>query len=264
MTSDTTTRLEREARLRWVPIAKMKVSAIGQRDLNQAWVDRLAADFDLEKLGTPTVNLRAGAWYIIDGQHRVETLKQVGWADQQIQCWAYEGLTEVEEAEKFLSLNNTLTITAFDKFTKGVAAGRQEETDIDRIVRAQGLVVSRDHIPGAIHAVGTLKRIYTRAGGPTLVRTLRIARDAYGDPGMEAAVLDGLGLLTQRYNGELDTDTAVTKLAAAHGGVNGLLGKAETLRHRTGNAKAHCVAAAAVDIINSGKGGKKLPSWWKE
>ena len=24
-----------------------------------------------------------------------------------------------------------------------------------------------------------------------------------------------------------------------------------------------CVAAAAVDVINRGKGGKKLPSWWK-
>lgn len=27
---------------------------------------------------------------------------------------------------------------------------------------------------------------------------------------------------------------------------------------------AHCVAAAVVDTINGGKGGKKLPSWWRD
>lgn len=35
-------------------------------------------------------------------------------------------------------------------------------------------------------------------------------------------------------------------------------------RKQTGNAKGHCVAAAAVDINNRGRGGKKLPSWWRE
>lgn len=264
MTNSTPSRVERNARLRWVPINKMKVSPVAQRELNQARVDRMAQTFDPESIGHPVVNERDGAFFIIDGQHRVETLKAVGWGDQQVQCECYVGLTEEQEAEEFLKRNDYLAVHAFDKFRVGVSAGRPEECDIDRIVRAQGLCVSRDAIPGAIGAVGTLKRIYTRADGPTLVRTLRIARDAYGDPGLDAAVLDGLGLLTQRYNGELDTELAIKKLSAAHGGVNGLLGKAETLRNRTGNAKAHCVAAAAVEIINQGKGGKKLPSWWKQ
>lgn len=63
--------------------------------------------------------------------------------------------------------------------------------------------------------------------------------------------------------GDLDDARLVQRLASAHGGVNGLLGKAETLRKSTGNVRAHCVAAAAVEINNSGRGGKKLPSWWK-
>ena len=49
-----------------------------------------------------------------------------------------------------------------------------------------------------------------------------------------------------------------------NGGVHGLLGKAENLRRATGNQKGHCVAAAAVEIVNAGRGGKKLPSWWRE
>ena len=256
-------RVERAARLKWVPIPKMKVSPVAQRELNQARVDRLAANFDLEQLGTPTVNERGGAFYVIDGQHRVEALKQIGYGDQQVQCWCYVDLTDEQMADRFDRLNDTLAVHAFDKFRVRVTAARPDETDIDRIVRAQGLVVSRDRIPGAVGAVGTLSRVYSRAGGETLGRTLRIIRDAYGDSGLEAPVIDGIGHLCQRYNGDLDDSAAVLKLGKANGGVNGLLNKAEVLRRSTGNFKSHCVAAAAVEIINSGKGGKKLPSWFK-
>lgn len=257
-------RVEREARLKWVPINLMKVSPLAQREVNQARVDHLASHFDLEQIGTPTVNERDGHFYIIDGQHRIAALKEIGWGDQQVQCWTYQGLTEEEEAEKFLQLNDTLTVNAFAKFRVGVRAGRAEECDIDRIVRAQGLCVSTDKVPGAIAAVGTLRRVYTRAGAGVLARTLGLVRDAYGDSGMEAAVIDGIGLLCQRYNGDLDIPVAVERLSKVHGGVNGLLGDAEKLRRATGNQKGHCVAAAAVDIINRGRGGKKLPSWWRE
>ncbi len=261
--SDRNGRIEREARLRWVPIAKMRVSPVAQRQLNQARVDRLAVEFDLEQLGTPTVNERDGVFYIIDGQHRIAALEQMGWGDQQIQCWAYAGLSEEEEADKFDRLNDVLAVHAFDKFRVRVTAGREIECDIDRTVRAQGLCVSRDAIPGAIAAVGTLRRVYTRSDASTLGRTLRIIKEAYGDPGFEASVIDGLGLLCQRYNGELAEDEAIQKLAKVNGGVNGLLGKAEVLRRQTGNYKAHCVAAAAVEFINTGRGGKKLTTWWK-
>lgn len=263
-TTATTKKIERTCRLKWVPISQMKVNPLAQRDLNPHRVDKLAADFDLDQIGAPTVSWRDGHYYIIDGQHRVEALRVMGWGDQQIQCWTYEGLTSEDEAEMFLRLNDTLSVDAMAKFRNGVHAGRLEESDIDRIVRAQGLVVSRDKIPGSIAAVGTLRRVYTRGGGHTLGRSLRIIRDAYGDAGLDATVIDGIGLLCQRYNGQLDDSVAVKKLGDAHGGVNGLLGKAETLRLRTGNQKAHCVAAAAVSILNSGRGGQKLPDWWKD
>lgn len=261
-----TEKLEREARLRWVSLSKTRVSPVAQRSLNQARVDRLVAEFDPEQFGTPTVSERDRHFYIIDGQHRIEAYKSWlgdGWESQQIHCWTYVGLSEEEEADKFDRLNDVLNVHAFDKFKVRVTAGREMETDIDRVVRANGLVVSRDALPGAISAVGTLRRVYARSDAATLGRTLRIIRDAYGDPGLEAPVIDGIGLLCARFNGDLPEEVAVEKLAKVNGGVNGLLGKAELLRRQTGNYKSHCVAAAAVDIINAGKGGKKLPSWWK-
>jgi len=259
-------KVQRQAHLRWVPLALMQVSPLAQRELNPARVDHIAANMDLEQLGAPTVNERDGFFFIIDGQHRVEAYRQwdgEGWVEEQFQCWTYTGLSEEEEAEMFLKLNDTLTVSALSKFKVGVLAGRTTETDIDRIVRAVGLKVTGDRIEGGVKAVGTLRRVYDRNGPRALSRSLRIISSAYGTAGLEAPVIDGIGLLCGRYNGSLDDAKAVKQLSSAHGGVNGLLNAADVMRRSTGNPKGHCVAAAAVTIINRGRGGPKLPDWWK-
>lgn len=258
----TTGKVERVARLKWVPLDQMKVNPLAQREVTQARVDHLAAHMDLEQIGVPVVNFREGSYWVIDGQHRVEALRACGFTDETIQCWAYDSLTSEQEAEVFLKQNDVLVVAAIPKYRAAVHSGRPLECDIDRIVRSVGLVVSKDKIPGAIGAVGTLSRVYGRGPG-VLARSLRIIRDAYGDGGLEAPVIDGIGHLCARYNGDLNEPEAIAKLAKAHGGVNGLLNKAEQLRRQTGNQKGQCVAAAAVDTINSGRGGKKLTSWWK-
>lgn len=61
-----------------------------------------------------------------------------------------------------------------------------------------------------------------------------------------------------------DAARLVDRFGTARGGVAGLLNRAQSIRMKTGNAKAHCVAAAAVEIYNAGRGGKKLASWWRE
>ena len=108
-------RIERQARLRWVPLTQMRINPLAQRDLNQARVSKLAAAFEPEKMDAPTVNHRGDWYYLIDGQHRIAALKEwlASWQGQQVQCWTYEGLSEAEEAEKFLALNDTLPVRAF-------------------------------------------------------------------------------------------------------------------------------------------------------
>ena len=258
-------RLERAARLRWVLLSQMRVNPLAQRELRPARVSRLAAEFDVEQMGTPTVSYRGDWYYLIDGQHRIEALKVWlgAWEDQQVQCWCYEGLTEADEAGVFLKLNDTLTVRCFDRFKVAVAAGRTTEADIDRIVRALGLRISANRGGGGISATGTLARVYARGGPNVLSRALRIIRDAYGDAGLDGPVIDGIGLMCQRYDGQLPEQLAIERLSSAHGGVSGLVSRAGHLRQQTGDAQAQCVAAAAVEAINRGTGGKKLPSWWR-
>ena len=258
-------RLERAARLRWVPLAQMRVNPLAQRDRNEARVAQLAASFDPEQIGAPVVSHRGDWYYLVDGQHRVEAYKLwlESWQDQQVQCWCYEGLTEAQEAELFLKQNDTLTVNAFAKFKVAVQAGRDAEADVDRIVRALGLRIAGGRSGGAICAVATLRRVYARGGPAVLSRALRIIRNAYGDVGLDGPVIDGIALVCQRYDGQLSEQRAVERLSAARGGVAGLTGRAGQLRQATGSAPAQCVAAAAVELINRGAGGKRLPAWWR-
>lgn len=267
-----TAKFDREAVLRFHPLSQIKVSEVAQRDLNQARVDRILANLDLEQIGTPTVNQRADdttALYVIDGQHRVAALRAFFEDDPDIkvQCWTYFGLTEEQEAERFLKLNDALTVTAFAKFRVGVTAGREVESDIDRIVRANGCVVSQDNLPGAIGAVGALRTIYTRTGPSVLARTIRVVNGAYSSTGLDSVVLLGVAFAIDRYAKDIDDERLANQLGRVDKGARGLVQQAETYRLRTGNLKSHCLAAAVVDAYNAGLGpraGKRIPSWWKD
>ena len=255
------------AELKYVKLGLMRMSPQSQRELNQAWSNKIASEMDLEKLGTPVLSQRDGYYFIIDGGHRTDALKKYlgpGWEDQLIECWVYSGLSEAQEADKFLALNNRLNVNTFQKFKVALKAGHEVPLSIACIVNALKLVISKEQVPGAVRCVGTLLKVYTRYGAEPLKRALLIARDAYGDPGMEAKVIEGFGMLCSRYNGVLDEKETVGALSDVHGGVKGLLGMAEQMRQKTGNQKSACVAAAAVNIINHSRKGKKLAGWWKE
>ncbi len=249
-----------------VRLGSMAIPTHAQREFRPHRADKLLSEFDLDMLGLPVMSERRGVFYVLDGQHRIDALKRwlgVGWEDQRVQCRVYHGLTEAEEADKFSRLNDAMAVSVFDKFRIGVNANYEVETKIKKVVESEGLKISRDAVPGAIGAVGTLRRVYMRSSDKVLGKTLRIIRDGFGDAGFEASVIDGIGHLVQRYDGLIDEATASTQLSNVHGGVKGLLNRATTLHKQTGGLRAHCVAAAAVDVINAKRGGKKLPSWWK-
>ena len=181
-----------------VPLSKMTVSGRIQRDLKPSRVAHLVSVFDLDDFGLPVVNLREGKYYIIDGQHRIEALKEWlgnGWEEQKVECRVYEGLSESEEADMFDRLNDVLAVRAFDRFKNRVIAQRDVELRIYRIVESESLCISRDKVPGAIGAVDTLRKVYMRSDGDTLARTLRIIRDPFGNAGFEAQIIDGIGRL---------------------------------------------------------------------
>lgn len=254
-------RVERTGHLMWVAVADIYVNPRAQRDLRPGWAAQIAADFDPDRFSPPLLSKHGNKFYVVDGQHRIEAMRLMGWEDQQIQCWVYDDLSEAQEADLFLWHNNRKQVNAFDTFQIAVVAERSNETDIDRIVRAKGLKIASGQ-PGGISATGALRKVYSHGEG-VLARTITICNNAYGDEGLKGHIIEGIGLLCAKYNGELRDDEAIAKLGNARGGVGALNSKAYTFRKQMGRPLPHCVAAAATDIINTGRrGASKLPNWW--
>jgi hypothetical protein len=261
--------LGKTANVKWVPINLMKINPLAQRELKQHRVDRLAANFDIERIGIPTVNHRDGFFWLVDGQTRVTALKQAieEWDSKQIQCTTYDGLSEQEEADLFLSLNDITPVSVLDKFKVGVVAGRPDEVAINKVITKLGLRVGLDKAEGTIKAPGTLRRVYERSGPKVLERTLRLVSETWGDSALQSAVIDGVAFAVDRYGENLDDEWFVQRLGNIRGGVSALISSAHILRKQTSASMGHAMAAAVVNSYNGGsnrQGVRKLSNWWKE
>jgi uncharacterized protein DUF6551 len=253
--------------LRNVPLRKIRIPPHAQRELRPAWMVELYSKFDPELMGYPTLSFRDGWYWAIDGQHRIEACKAFlgdGWETQSITCRVYNNLSESDEARLFVQLNHHKTVSSYENFRVAVNAGFAEENTVKRTVEKAGLNIAKDKGENNISAVGTLLKVYRRSDTSTLLRTLQIVHKSFGAPGMLNTVIDGTALMCERYNGVLDDGATIERLQQTRGGIGALMSRANTLRKQTGEAMNQCIAAALVDTINGGRGGKKLPSWWRE
>lgn len=260
--ASTANRPARQAHLQWVPADDIKLNPVAQREFRELWAQKILSEFDLDKFQTPHINKRTdGSLYVMEGQHSIWAYRNYFGEGQQVQVWLYEGLTEPEEAEFFLSLNNKKPIDAMARFKVGVTANRDEESDINRIVRSNGCTIGNSAAENSISAVGALTTIYRSYGGAVLGQTIRTIAGAFTEGGYERQILLGIAMVLSRYD-EIDRDRLIMKLAGVKNGWNGLIQKAAIHRHDTGENVAHCTAAAVVEVYNSGRGGVKLGSWW--
>lgn len=261
----------RPSKIRPVLIEQMRVppALVTQREFRKAHGDRLAADLDLNKLGFPIINHRDGIYWVCDGQHRLYALKENGFRTGNLDCEVYEDLTDAEMAEIFLGRDARRAISPYDKFHVACTAGRRRENDIRRAVEANGLKIGRSKEENTIGAIGSVGKVYDRSGDTVVGQVVRTIKHAFAGDAYAFCpeVIDGLGLVYNRYNGRTNEREMAARLAATPGGVRGLLRRAEAQRERTGNLKNQCVAAVVVDIYNKGVGPRakdRLPSWWKE
>lgn len=258
------------SKIRPVPINQMRIppALVCQREFRKAHGDRIAAELDLNKIGYPVINHRDHNYWVVDGQHRIYALKQNGFEKDVLDCEVYEDLSDAEMAEIFLGRDDRKPIPLYDKFHVSCTAGHRRERDIQRAVEANGQKISRSPDEG-ISAVGALARVYDRSGDVVLGQVVRAINLGFGGDSraFDRAVIEGLGLVFNRYNGKTNEKDLGTRLSDLRRGARELLAKAETVRARTGNNKSQCVAAVVVDLYNKGRAPlakDRLPSWWKE
>ena len=259
--------ISRRARQATINAYDLKVNPAAQREFNEAYAAKILANWDDDKFQFPHVNRRAdGTFYCIEGQHTSWAYREK-YGDPETRTapmpvFLYDGLTEREEADLFLALNNKKNIQPLPKFRAAVTAGLPLECDIDRIIRANGCVVTAStSTPGAISAVTALRSVYNSVGADGLAATIRVLRDAFGDGGYEQNNLRGVAAVLARY--EVAEGPLTMALLNLPRGSKGLSQQAATNREAFGCSIIEATAAAIVDAYNKGKRGKaKLPSWW--
>lgn len=254
-----------------INVSLLNIDPEAQRKLAPGWVKAHIPIFDVDQLGYVVVNKRAnGKFYVVDGQHRVELIRAVGWGDQKIHAELFEGLTQEEEARLFGARNDRRAVRKFDKFRISVTAGDPNATAIERIVREAGLKISDQSTDGQVCAVDALERIYAGGGiasakeGPkALARTLRTISAAWGKQAasFNGAVMLAIGLVFIRYNGQVDEMDLAKKLAPIPGGAPGLLGKGRSQKELGGRSVHHCIASIVVNLYNKGRRTGKVEGW---
>lgn len=178
----------------------LKVDASWQKErFNQRFANRLTNGFNpalCHSLGV-AIDSR-GDYQLWAGQHRRAALLQLGY--DRWMCMIVHADT-AEQARLFVDEATRLGITGSHRHSASVYFDK-DERDIDGIIRNHGFVLS----PGqdnSIRAVSQIRKIYQRAGGDVLNRTIDIAKQAWpGDKaGRADIILDGISTFIQAYDG---------------------------------------------------------------
>jgi hypothetical protein len=202
---------------RYLLISNLKTSKY-QSPINYIRVKHIVTNFDDEQLQPIDVSYRNGQYYVIDGQHRVEALKQL--KVQKIVCQVHCNLTYEQEAKLYYELNspvNRRTPTTIHRWNALLEAKNPRALEIKQTVERNGFIFGLDQSKAAnkIIALATLDVIYKNIGIFGLDRVLRLNRDSW--PGIFEAVdkriLTGLYHFVKIYNEDFTDKEFIKRLS---------------------------------------------------
>ena len=166
-------------------VSELKIAEYQRGDLSMKKVREYAENFDWDVFETPLISYRDEDYWIVDGQHRIETLKLLG--IDTVFCKVLTGLTYEQEAAKFNKLNTARRIlNANDKFHSRVESKEKDATTIRDVLEQNKLTYSkykRKEGFDKVSAITVVENIYRDGGVKHLNRVLSILKEAwYGEP----------------------------------------------------------------------------------
>lgn len=177
-----------------------------QRDINYAKVKSYVRNYDPDIFGVVLVSHRDDNYYVIDGQHRVETAKAL--KIPSVLCQVVEGLTYEEEAEKFYKMNTSrVPLNSNHKFHALVENKNKMAIDIINILNKYGLTYSKNGASKAdncVVAVAALQTIYRRFGAKRLDEVMNIIKIIWNGErnSLQRAIIKGINTFMENYTYE--------------------------------------------------------------
>lgn len=238
----------------------LMIHPYAQRELVPSKLKSLTKSLDLDAIGiihAVDCNIGGvdGVW-VIDGQHRVKALMEVGFGDWLVDCVIHaDAADEQKSCDLFLKLNDRAAVYAYDKFMAEVRAGHASAVGATAVVESKGLAIGRTSAAKTITAVMCLKKAWALDNGISLARALEAMIQAWGTSAhcMEGKVIEAISTIFHRYGQKIDGASFVQKMAKFPGGPARVVGvaKGHMEVHRVSLARA--IANTLIDAYNHGK-----------
>lgn len=194
------------SKLIFLPVETLEVDHRYQRPLNMTWARQLAATWDDRLMGLFTVSQRDGAYWLLEGQHRIAALGLRGEAKRKVACLAFSNLDLKEEADIYLGRNNVKLSTTLALFHAKLQADEPAAMEIDRIVTQRHGIKIGATGKNSMNAIGALNRLYNWGA---LSTTFSIWNAAWGDKPdaanrLRSPVILAIGAMSCYYGKLLD------------------------------------------------------------
>lgn len=262
------------APIEWIKLDYLVRDDDVQRPLDERRAEQIAANFDPDAFGIMTVSERAKDRYVlIDGQHRAQALRILGWNGQTLPCQVFRGLSKADEASRFLGRNNFRALRFIDRFLIRLTAQDPTANAIARIASDAGYRIEAAGRDGSITAAKALEDVYLGKGqrikgkNPEVLRdTLHVVTSAWDrtSAAVNGKVILGVGAFFLRYGDAIDRARLAKKLAGINSGPTGLIARGSGKQEMHGGSIACGIAHFLTEEYNRGLRGKKRLAGWRD
>lgn len=222
--------------IEWLNTEDLIVDTNYQRPVKHALVKAISEAWDWRAVRTLAVSLRltdeGNIYAVIDGQQRLMAARECD--IKKLPCQVYVDLSEKQEAELFLKLNNSSKPSANDMFRAKLAEGDEEAKLIMMALNNTGWGLDLEKTQRkdkygftskTVNSATALTNIYRNGGILHLQSVLNLAHGWYGQHlAASSDILNGISGFLLKYKGQVDMTRLTEKLAEET--PSSLLGKA--------------------------------------
>jgi hypothetical protein len=252
--------------LEWVDVKDLMIDVAYQRPVREHHVNKIVKNFDPDMFGNLIVSARkGGGMYVVDGQHRVEAVRKMGWGDQRVPCIVYHGMTLEEEARAFFyPQSNRVQLIPAERFKARLAAGDESAVNLVRKVESFGyglnLTMGSSDNARIIDAISAVERL-DAAREDVLSEVLATCRAAWGQDQFKltSTIIVGLGRFIYRYWGVYDRNRLTTSLRNST--PLRVEGDGKDFRKVLGGKGDDATGRAILHLYNHKLQSKRLPDW---